>query len=169
MLMVPLAVDAGLGEMGRQGYLLAPHYGARTRVFAVLTDMPLEADRPILLGADEFCRRCKKCGKVCPSTSIPLGDKVVDNGVKKWKLDAESCFEYWGRSGTDCSVCMGICPFSRPDSFLHNLVRWFVRHSPVAKMVFPPLDNWIYGTKWRTKRVPDWAAFPRRGLAEKET
>ncbi|MFA5906183.1 MAG: reductive dehalogenase domain-containing protein, partial [Desulfobacula sp.] len=37
----PLAADAGLGEVGRQGYLVAPKMGARSRISAVLTDMPL--------------------------------------------------------------------------------------------------------------------------------
>lgn len=167
MLMVPLAVDAGLGELGRQGYLVSPKYGARMRVFAVLTDMPLVSDKPISLGVDEFCRRCKKCGESCPSRSIPLGDKVVDNGIERWKLDEESCFDYWGRVGTDCSICMGICPFSRPNNYLHNITRWFVRRSPVAKTVFPYLDNWIYGRKWRTKRVPAWLDYPKSRLKEK--
>jgi len=70
-LLSPLAVDAGLGEVGRNGYLIAPKYGARVRVFATLTDMPLIPDAPVSLGVDEFCRRCKKCADACPSNSIP--------------------------------------------------------------------------------------------------
>nr|MDJ0784385.1 reductive dehalogenase domain-containing protein [Desulfosarcinaceae bacterium] len=93
----PLAVDAGLGEVGRCGYLLTPRYGARVRIFATLTDMPLIPDSPISIGVDEFCRRCRKCATACPSRAIPFGDKVVVNGARKWKLDAESCFDYWGK------------------------------------------------------------------------
>ncbi|MCP3899312.1 MAG: hypothetical protein GY707_06335, partial [Desulfobacteraceae bacterium] len=62
----PLATDAGLGEVGRQGYLIAPKFGARIRLFAVLTDMPLITDKPISLGVEEFCENCKKCADSCP-------------------------------------------------------------------------------------------------------
>ena len=114
ILLVPLAVDAGLGELGRKGYLITPKYGPRVRLFATLTDMPLVPDEPLSIGVDEFCQRCKKCAESCPSQSIPLEDKVVHNGVERWKLQEESCFEYWAKVGTDCAICMSICPFARP-------------------------------------------------------
>jgi epoxyqueuosine reductase QueG len=91
--MVPLAIDAGLGELGRFGYLIADKLGPRVRLFAVTTDMPLAVDRPIDLGADGFCRRCVKCAESCPLKSIPAGGKTVVNGIEKWKLDAENCFD----------------------------------------------------------------------------
>ncbi|MGD2126989.1 MAG: reductive dehalogenase, partial [Desulfobacteraceae bacterium] len=161
LLPVPLAVDAGLGELGRLGYLIADKFGPRVRVFATTTDMPLVPDKPISIGADGFCKRCKKCAISCPSRSIPAGDKVVHNGVNKWKLDEESCYEFWGKAGTDCAICMGICPFGRPDTPMHRLVRWFVARSPVARAVFPHLDNIIYGKKWRPKQVSPWLDYPR--------
>lgn len=166
-LLSPLAVDAGLGEVGRCGYLIAPRYGARVRVFATLTDMPLIPDAPISIGADEFCRRCKKCADACPSRSIPVGAKVISNGVEKWKLNAETCFEYWGKVGTDCCICMAICPFSRPDTFSHRLVRGLMAHALVPKIVFPILDNWIYGKKWKPRKVSPWLDWPKAGEAGK--
>lgn len=160
-LLCPLAVDAGLGEVGRHGYLIAPKYGARVRIFATLTDMPLVPDTPISIGVDEFCRRCKKCAEACPSRSIPHGGKVTFNGVSKWKLDEDSCFDFWSKVGTDCSICMAICPFSRPDTFSHGLVRWLVARSAVAKALFPTLDNLIYGTKWKSRQVAPWLDYPK--------
>lgn len=160
-LLAPLAVDAGLGEVGRHGYLIAPKYGARVRVFATLTDMPLVPDAPVSLGVDQFCRRCKKCADACPSHAIPNGGKVVFNGVEKWKLNAETCFELWGRVGTDCSICMAICPFSRPDTFSHRLVRLLMGHALVPRIVFPVIDNFIYGKKWKPRRVSPWLDWPK--------
>lgn len=168
-LLPPLAVDAGLGEVGRNGYLIAPRYGARVRVFATLTDMPLIPDKPISIGVHEFCRRCKKCGKACPSRSIPLNEKVVFNGVRKWKMDEESCFEYWSKAGTDCSVCMAVCPFSRPDTFSHKIVRRIVSRSPVARTIFPYMDNLIYGRKWKTRKVSSWLDYSKRFNMTKKT
>lgn len=162
----PLAVDAGLGEVGRQGYLIAPKFGARVRVFATLTDMPLVPDKPISLGVEEFCEKCLKCADSCPSRSIPTGPKTVCRGVEKWKLDEDSCFEYWARVGTDCSICMAICPFSRPNSYFHRFIRILVAHAPLAKLLFPHIDNFIYGKKWKARKVPDWLSYPKRSESE---
>jgi len=160
-LLVPLAVDAGLGEMGRHGYLIAPKFGARVRIFATLTDMPLQVDRPISIGVDEFCEKCKKCAASCPSKSIPLGTKTISNGIKRWKLNAETCFEYWAKVGTDCSICMAVCPFSRPDTFSHKLVRRLVSRSWAARRFFPTVDTILYGFRWNPRQVPDWLDYPK--------
>ncbi|MCF8128922.1 MAG: hypothetical protein K9N10_10445, partial [Deltaproteobacteria bacterium] len=86
LLMVPLAVDAGLGELGRQGYLIADKFGPRVRLFAVQTDMPLVPDEPVDLGAEKFCERCLKCAASCPSRSIPRERrKSVERGLLRWK------------------------------------------------------------------------------------
>ncbi|MGD8962715.1 MAG: reductive dehalogenase domain-containing protein, partial [Desulfobacterales bacterium] len=42
--LVPLAVDAGLGETGRLGYLMTKDFGPRVRLAAVSTDLALVAD-----------------------------------------------------------------------------------------------------------------------------
>ena len=161
-LLVPLAVDAGLGELGRQGYLIAKKYGPRVRLFAVTTNMPLLTDQPIDMGAEDFCKRCLKCAEACPSKSIPTGRKTVVNGIKRWKLKEESCFEYWAKIGTDCSICMGICPFSRPNTLLHQIVKWIIARSFIARLFFPYIDNVIYGKKWHTKPVSSWIDYKNK-------
>jgi len=160
-LLVPLAVDAGLGEMGRQGYLIAPQYGARVRIFATLTDMPLIPDEPVSLGVEEFCTKCKKCAESCPSKSIPLYEKAVVNGTKRWKLNEDTCFEYWGKVGTDCSICMAVCPFSRPDTLSHRIVRRLLAQSWAARTFFPIVDNYIYGKLWKPRQVVSWLDLPK--------
>ncbi len=162
--MVPLAIDAGLGELGRFGYLISERFGPRVRLFAVTTDMPLETDVPVDLGVEGFCRRCRKCADSCPSRAIPSGAKSVVNGIEKWKINAEACFDYWAKVGTDCSICMGVCPYSRPNRGLHRLARWAVRRSPLARAVFPAIDNFVYGRHWKPRPAAAWIGFsgPRR-------
>lgn len=157
----PVAIDAGIGEYARNGYLITDRFGARVRLGGVFTDMPLATDAPTALGVTEFCRKCKKCATSCPSKSIPEGDEVLHNGVKKWKLDDESCYMLWGKFGTDCAICMSVCPFSRPNTPLHRSVRWFVKHSPVARTFFPHIDNFLYGKRWRPKKISPWLDYPR--------
>ncbi|MBI5446320.1 MAG: hypothetical protein HY900_34540 [Deltaproteobacteria bacterium] len=97
ILLVPMAVDAGLGEISRMGYVITKEYGPRIRLGGVTTDLPLVADRPVDIGVEDFCTVCKKCARCCPSRSIPHGGPEVVNGTLRWKLEAESCFDYWGK------------------------------------------------------------------------
>ena len=162
LIMPPLAVDAGLGELGRCGYVITDKMGPRARIFACTTDMPLVPDKPVDIGAEEFCEHCLKCARACPSKSIPMGDKVVYNGVRKWKLNDETCFDYWGKIGTGCSICMAICPYSRPNKGIHRFVRYLLKRSPLARKLFPHVDNMIYGTKWHARKPPEWVRPPGR-------
>jgi len=155
----PLAVQAGLGEVGRNGYLITPGMGGRVRLCAVLTDMPLVLDNPRDMGVEDFCRYCKKCATTCPSKSIPEGEMVVHRGVEKWKVNADTCSDYWDVVGTDCAICMAICPFSKPDTPIHTAVRWFIEHSRFAPRFFPIIDDILYGTTWRPKPVSDWIKY----------
>ena len=158
-LMVPLAVDAGLGEMGRLGYLMTKRYGPRIRLSAVTTDLPLVADQPIDIGVEDFCRRCNKCARCCPSKSIPVEkDPQVSNGIWRWKLNAETCFDYWGKVGTDCDICMRVCPWSHADTLPHWIIKFLVSRNRHSRRLFTYLDDVFYGRKPKPKPAPFWAS-----------
>jgi len=61
IILPPVAYDAGLGELGRLGYLISPRLGPRVRLGAITTDLPLIADKPKDFGAQDFCGQCLKC------------------------------------------------------------------------------------------------------------
>jgi len=167
LLLVPLAIDAGLGELGRQGYLIAKKYGPRVRLFAVQTDMPLIPDKPVDQGAERFCEACLKCAESCPSRSIPRErQKTVERGLERWKLGEKTCFDYWGKIGTDCCVCMAVCPFSRPFRSIHKVVKQILRHSELARNLFPHIDNILYGRKWKPRKAFDWMQYPKGANSE---
>lgn len=158
-LMVPLAVDAGLGELSRMGYLLTKEFGPRVRLSAVTTDLPLIPDKPVDIGAEDFCAFCKKCAVCCPSRSIPMGDKEETNGTLRWKLNEQTCFEYWGKVGTDCNVCMRVCPWSHARTFPHRLIVAMISRNSLARRIFSIMDDIFYGKKPRPKEGPKWAHF----------
>jgi len=143
-----VALDAGLGEIGRMGLLITPRLGPRVRLGVVTTDLPLLSDPP---GDDrtviDFCRICKKCAENCPSGSIPLGDREPIDGGLRWAVDADGCFRYWNAVGTDCGRCMAVCPYSHPDHPAHNLVRWAIRRSGAARRALVCLDDLFYGRR----------------------
>jgi reductive dehalogenase len=157
--LVPMAVDAGLGEVGRIGYLMTREFGARQRLGAVTTDLPLIPDRPVDIGVKDFCDICKKCAVCCPTNSIPDGDRREVNGTLRWKLDAESCFEYWGKVGTECCICMRVCPWSHARTFPHRLIVWLISRNRASRRIFSYMDDIFYGRKPKSKSPPPWAKF----------
>jgi reductive dehalogenase len=143
-LSIPLAIDAGLGELGRNGLLITPRLGPRLRLAKVFTDMPLAPDRPISFGVAEFCEECGKCAKHCPGRAIPSGRNArtyeVPNdsgnpGVWKWPVDAEKCYSVWTRTGYDCAACIRSCPFNKPDTWIHRRARTLIgaRSAPLNR------------------------------------
>jgi reductive dehalogenase len=157
--LVPLAVDAGLGECGRLGYLLTKEFGPRVRLGAVSTDLPLVPDKPVDIGVADFCRICQKCATCCPSNSIPMEDPKEVNGTLRWKLNAETCFDYWATAGTDCNICMRVCPWSHATTFPHKIIRTLISRNRYSRRLFSALDDIFYGKKPRPGAAPNWASF----------
>ena len=141
----PLAWKAGLGELGRIGFLITRKYGPRVRLGLITTDMPLLPDRPDSFGVQDFCLRCKKCAQNCPSQAIPYGNREFDNGILRWVIDREACYTYWRKVGTDCARCISVCPYGLPDSFVHNAVRWAAARSTAAQILAVKADGLFYG------------------------
>jgi reductive dehalogenase len=158
-LLVPLSVDAGLGETGRLGYLMTKDYGPRVRLGAVTTDLPLTPDKPVDIGAVDFCKICKKCAHCCPSNSISLEDQEEVNGTLRWKLNAETCFDYWGKVGTDCNICMRVCPWSHASTLPHQLIRALITRNHFSRNLFNQMDDIFYGKKPKAKPAPEWARY----------
>jgi len=161
--MVPLAIDAGLGELGRLGYLITKQFGPRIRLGAVTTDLPLVADKPVDIGVEDFCKICKKCAVCCPSHSIPSAkDQAVVNGLLRWKLNAETCYEYWGKVGTDCNVCMRVCPWSHARTLPHRLIVMLITRNKFARRIFSVMDDIFYGKRPKPRPAPKWTRFNTR-------
>lgn len=119
-LVIPYAIKAGLGEYGRNQMVITPEFGPRARFSKVFTDMPLAHDVPQQSGVRAFCDICTKCADACPPKALPYGPPTADvpnqstiSGVKKWSADCEKCFGYWAAIGSDCAICMRVCPFNR--------------------------------------------------------
>jgi len=131
-LSIPLAVDAGLGELGRNGLLITPRYGPRVRLCKVYTDLPLEPDTPIDLGVRAFCRTCKRCAEACEAEAISTADEPSyqpactssSAGALKWAVNSEKCFQYWCDNGADCSTCISVCPYGEGRAELHAHQFW---------------------------------------------
>lgn len=137
VLLPPLLIAAGIGEISRAGIVLNPYLGLAYKAAAVLTDMPIVPDQPIDFGLQEFCLDCKICAKNCPSKAISVGEKVMYNGYETWKLDTRRCasYNFTNKNGTMCNTCVKSCPWSNPSTFPHNLIRSLIIDIPFTRAI----------------------------------
>ncbi|MAG97353.1 MAG: reductive dehalogenase domain-containing protein [Alphaproteobacteria bacterium] len=140
-LAIPYAIQAGLGEYGRNQMVITKEFGPRVRFSKVFTDLPLVHDKPTRFGVGETCNACTKCAEACPPKALPKGppqevgpDRSNVSGVTKWSADCNKCFTYWTKLRADCAICMRVCPYNRDYS------------------------------KWRNRRFRDLLNGPLRGL-----
>jgi epoxyqueuosine reductase len=147
-LSVPLAIDAGLGQLGRHGKLITPRFGPRCRIAKVITDLPLVTAPPVNLGVTEFCETCLKCARECPGGAIPSGPRSYDPvnecnsaGVLRWQLDHQKCRTYRAQVGTNCGICLRVCPFNKGKSPVHGVTRWAIRHVKPLNPAIAKLDD----------------------------
>ncbi len=158
-----VARDAGLGEIGRMGLLMTPELGPRVRLAVVTTDLPLVVDnRNQDHSMIDFCTQCKKCADACPSNAISFQDQVTIDGALRWQIDSEACFTLWCKIGTDCARCMSVCPYSHPNTALHNMVRFGLKRSRPFRQLALKLDDFFYGRQPAPLELPDWM----KGLAD---
>jgi epoxyqueuosine reductase len=118
----PLAVQAGLGWMGKNGNLILPGMGSFFFLGELLLDIDLDYDTAVV---PNQCGNCRRCLDACPTEAI-VAPSVVD---------ANRCIAYWTieykgevfpapiRENLNgwvfgCDICQDVCPwnvkFSRP-------------------------------------------------------
>ena len=66
----------GLGTAGLHGRIITPDYGTFLRFVFIITDAPLECDKPF---EGEMCDGCGECIKACP------GRAISENGTDSWQ------------------------------------------------------------------------------------
>ena len=160
-LVIPMAVQAGLGEYARNQLVITQKFGPRLRFSKIFTDMPLDIDQPKRPGVAKFCDICTKCADACPVKALPFGSPKVGGGtssiqgVKKWTSDAEKCFSFWAKLSSDCAICMRVCPFNRDlSSWPHRL--WLrLALSPARRLAL-----WL--DRYRAGRLQPRSGWARR-------
>lgn len=168
VLQVPLAIDAGLGELGRLGILMTKELGASVRLVTVTTDLPLEPDRPVDIGVQDFCQKCLKCADVCPTGAVPRGDKEVVRGVRKWRIDPLDCFRYWASRGrASCLYCVSACPWTKPRNLLHRASAEMAARSGLSRRFLIWLDDRFYGRHPQAHPYPEWLSSTEPGLKQR--
>ena len=113
ILHIPLAINAGFGQLGKHGSLISREYGSNFRLAVILTDLPMSADKPVDIGVDDLCVNCRRCVIDCPPGAIS-DEKQMVRGVNKWYVDFDKCIPYFVKT-FGCAICIEVCPWSIPD------------------------------------------------------
>ncbi|MBQ11847.1 MAG: reductive dehalogenase [Planctomyces sp.] len=133
---IPLGIEAGLGQLGRNAKLITQKYGPRCRIAKVITNLPMEVGQPKDFGVTEFCNACKKCARNCAIQAIPFGGRSYQQsnntnhnmGPLQWMLNHKLCREYQSRVGTNCGMCLRTCPYNKGHHWIHDVTRFFIRN-----------------------------------------
>ncbi len=111
------ATTAGLGWIGKNGLLISPDYGPRLSLVTVLTDAPLEPDRPM---EHSLCGDCTLCVQYCPSQAITGAEWSRSSPfVELVRLDACRSHKETKRlteGKPNCGLCINICPYGRQET-----------------------------------------------------
>ena len=168
---IPMAIEAGLGQLGRNGLLITRKFGPAVRISKVLTSLPLIPDSPVDFGVTELCHSCKICSDKCPSNAILPGERTTETrnesnapGVLKWPINAEQCMGQWSRIRKPCTICISVCPFNKPDNWFHAMVKMFVDCFRWGDPFYIKMDKVMgYGKPANAKEFWDkWQPQPAR-------
>lgn len=112
-----VAVQAGLGWIGKSALFITEKYGSAVRLTSVLTDAPLEYNKQIM---QSKCGSCMLCTNACPG-------KAISGHLWSSELDRDDFFDVMacrkaardiaaktiGKQITLCGKCIEICPYTR--------------------------------------------------------
>jgi ferredoxin len=159
VLCIPIALDAGMGGLGRHGLMITRELGSSLKLTTITTDLPLIHDPHVDTGVDEFCADCKICAESCPGAAIPHGGKRLVRGTEKWAINPEACFRVWNETGTDCGVCVASCPWTRRRTAFHRLAAALATKKMGAGRWMSAAHRLVYG-KFKPQVPPGYFEMP---------
>ncbi len=108
---------AGLGWQGKNLLIITPQYGSRVRLVTVLTEAPLDIDKPV----NNRCGKCTMCQDACPVQAIKGVGTETHYESRDEALYFSRCVEKVAGEFAQipeigvpiCGICIKACPFGR--------------------------------------------------------
>ena len=160
-----LALEAGLGRLGRHGLVMLPGHGSAA-VLGVLVLPPdaATAAEPVAAGdarrLSPSCGQCAKCVAACPTGALaPDGGFARELCLQHWSsipgalpAPVEAA---WGDRLYGCDACQEACPLFSPDAAASTLRGRLGPGLPAAWLVSAPeseirstLRGTVLGMRW---------------------
>ena len=112
-----VAVNSGLGWIGKCALLVTKEYGSAVRLTSILTDAPLTCGIPF---EESKCKTCHACQDACPGQAVK--GAAWKKGMDREELyDFSKCREAAGKLSrarlqeeiTLCGKCIEVCPYTQ--------------------------------------------------------
>lgn len=123
----PLAAKAGMGWQGHNGLLITPQYGQLQRIAPIFVEDKIFqfTDNHEHLWIEDFCKKCRKCEKACPTQAIysekqPAIENVPGIYQTRTCIDRLKCYPQFNKT-LGCSICIKVCPFSQGDKNYYKI------------------------------------------------
>lgn len=105
---------AGIAITGRHSMAITKKNGPCHRISVVYTEIDNLSDfishnNDDMSWINDFCKRCGKCIRTCPTSAI-LQEPIVLDGTNPTRIDYDKCCEGFINYG--CGICIKQCPFS---------------------------------------------------------
>jgi epoxyqueuosine reductase QueG len=112
-----VAVNSGLGWIGKSALFITEEYGSVIRLTSVLTDAPLEYNKATIKSK---CGGCMICTQACPGKAISgrawspeLDRDEFFDAVACRKAAREIAAKSIQKKITLCGKCIEVCPYTR--------------------------------------------------------
>ena len=111
-----LAVQAGLGWIGKSSMLVNPTYGSALFLCEILLSLPIEPDKPY---TGDGCGSCMRCINACPNHCIDPETRTIraDHCASYLTIEHKGEFtpeqsELAGTHLFGCDACLRACPWN---------------------------------------------------------
>ena len=105
---------AGIAVTGRHSMAITKKNGPCHRISVVYTNIEnlgtfIDRNNDDMLWINDFCQKCGKCQRKCPTGAI-LKEPVVLDGFNPTRIEYDKCCEGFLNYG--CGICIKECPFT---------------------------------------------------------
>lgn len=111
-----LAVNGGLGWIGKNSCVIHPKKGSFFLLGEILTSLTVEAEFAPL---PDFCGQCRRCLDACPTSAI-LENRTLDSRkcISYWTIESREIAPEGLRQGLGdwlfgCDICQSVCPWNQ--------------------------------------------------------
>lgn len=112
-----VAARAGLGWIGKNCLLVTERYGSAVRLSSLLTDAPLECNRPV---GESECGSCELCVRACPGQALQgtlwkagMERQELISVDKCYEKQLEIMFRETGIRQDLCGKCFATCAYTK--------------------------------------------------------